>query len=919
MTSKRLIREGITYDRLQRIFEDCCSFMDFFEFLKERGIERKVAKFIALRFGGMGLQNQGALAKFGTECATEGKPALRCSASFNSSKGRDTNETISKNDSPFPNTSLNGSKGSGTFEETISRNGSPAPEISSNGLEESGAYKDTISKKNCTKASSASKKNALPVAPIGKATQASPANLAGKDGEDWDAEIGDESGNFQKFTLTFGKVVPISLTVENLSSPASNHEVESSKENGYLDKHYSSSASRCSNASARKPHRDRKVLKKGRKAKAMSSTEVKQPSYRPSVDVSAKNHNDLPEKNIDTNGCLERARLEGDGCSGESCTKKHVLRPCVWFADEDNSARAALKKTQECTTMFVGDVAFRVPIDRTAPSLALVTHKQGGDHGEARGVSSDEVGLKNEAEISAPRSVARAKNNDILSGKAPCTILDVVHVQNGDAVLRSTESCDELDVLPSCEGRGISGRGVTHVEGTDNPQTVTSPPPTTSDDDLSEGDSSLCPAKPQEGSIVSHLSADADRDSRGKQDFYRNDPKRSVLLECDNQMAPVSDGLLQADKEAVGFFLVENPSGDFAGEEESGSEEDQHCRERFLHQPYPHIVLPHRGTSHCGYPPVSQPPFTLVPHMLPLFMQPCLYPTRFDTTACFRGGQARAPFFAAPAVQAAVFPVPSSLYTHSDACRATHTHPVRTPHPDCHSLGGSAASDRHGNASYLVGYSSDHEADEREESPGLVHSGSPDGLSTQISHCGIRNEFCSDVEEPPGRVQSEKGTEGAVKSLHAIQSNVSTNDIKESSGGPSEFKEEPGVPSPSLCSSDSTSSPMNGCGETTKPRLIRKDRNRKASNGNKPRNGSAGPNSPSQHLEPESGKNCCLAAKAYGNEGRDVDRASKRGVIADSRARNHSKPKSSAGQGRSIARNTALKITTRNGELAGGS
>ena len=57
--SKKLFRSHLTYDTLQAIFENCCSFMDFYEALQDRGIDRKTAKHFACQFGGMGLRNQG--------------------------------------------------------------------------------------------------------------------------------------------------------------------------------------------------------------------------------------------------------------------------------------------------------------------------------------------------------------------------------------------------------------------------------------------------------------------------------------------------------------------------------------------------------------------------------------------------------------------------------------------------------------------------------------------------------------------------------------------------------------------------------------------------------------------------------------------------------------------------------------------
>ena len=60
MAIKRLLKEGVTYNSLRTIFEECCSFLDFYETMKSYGIERKVAKVMALHFSGKGFLNQGA-------------------------------------------------------------------------------------------------------------------------------------------------------------------------------------------------------------------------------------------------------------------------------------------------------------------------------------------------------------------------------------------------------------------------------------------------------------------------------------------------------------------------------------------------------------------------------------------------------------------------------------------------------------------------------------------------------------------------------------------------------------------------------------------------------------------------------------------------------------------------------------------
>ena len=60
MSIKKLLKEGVTYNTLRKIFEECSSFLDFYETMKTYGIERKVSKIMALHFGGQGFQNQGA-------------------------------------------------------------------------------------------------------------------------------------------------------------------------------------------------------------------------------------------------------------------------------------------------------------------------------------------------------------------------------------------------------------------------------------------------------------------------------------------------------------------------------------------------------------------------------------------------------------------------------------------------------------------------------------------------------------------------------------------------------------------------------------------------------------------------------------------------------------------------------------------
>ena len=62
---KKILQTQLTYERIQRIFEDCCSFMDFYATMKDFGIDRKTAKYFACQFGGLGLKNQGTVAYCG--------------------------------------------------------------------------------------------------------------------------------------------------------------------------------------------------------------------------------------------------------------------------------------------------------------------------------------------------------------------------------------------------------------------------------------------------------------------------------------------------------------------------------------------------------------------------------------------------------------------------------------------------------------------------------------------------------------------------------------------------------------------------------------------------------------------------------------------------------------------------------------
>lgn len=52
MFIKKLLKEGVMYNILKKIFEECYLFLDFYEIMKIYGIERKVLKIMVLYFGG---------------------------------------------------------------------------------------------------------------------------------------------------------------------------------------------------------------------------------------------------------------------------------------------------------------------------------------------------------------------------------------------------------------------------------------------------------------------------------------------------------------------------------------------------------------------------------------------------------------------------------------------------------------------------------------------------------------------------------------------------------------------------------------------------------------------------------------------------------------------------------------------------
>lgn len=58
---KKLLQIHLTFEGIQRLFENCCSFTDFFEAMKDHDIDRKTAKYFACQFGGLGLKNQGTV------------------------------------------------------------------------------------------------------------------------------------------------------------------------------------------------------------------------------------------------------------------------------------------------------------------------------------------------------------------------------------------------------------------------------------------------------------------------------------------------------------------------------------------------------------------------------------------------------------------------------------------------------------------------------------------------------------------------------------------------------------------------------------------------------------------------------------------------------------------------------------------
>lgn len=63
MTLTRLLRNGLTYSRLQSLFESAESTLDFYDKLKDIGVDRKAAKSMASHLASSGLTCRGAIEK----------------------------------------------------------------------------------------------------------------------------------------------------------------------------------------------------------------------------------------------------------------------------------------------------------------------------------------------------------------------------------------------------------------------------------------------------------------------------------------------------------------------------------------------------------------------------------------------------------------------------------------------------------------------------------------------------------------------------------------------------------------------------------------------------------------------------------------------------------------------------------------
>ena len=211
MSIKKLLREGVTYNTLRKIFEECCSFLDFYETMKTYGIERKVSKIMALHFSGKGLRNEGARA---LSRLHEEKPTQVLSEHQENAKALEP---------PLDNS---GQKATSKMSATSNLQEEPS-KVSSEHQENGKALQcDASGHKPQPKMSATS-----------NLQDAEPSNQV-EASEDWEQEVATAAPR-KSFTLKCTTSTPLSLGVEDLSFPQLDKTIVTEKPQAKIDHSHS--------------------------------------------------------------------------------------------------------------------------------------------------------------------------------------------------------------------------------------------------------------------------------------------------------------------------------------------------------------------------------------------------------------------------------------------------------------------------------------------------------------------------------------------------------------------------------------------------------------------------------------------------------------------------------------------------------
>ncbi|XP_032230179.2 uncharacterized protein LOC116613833 [Nematostella vectensis] len=403
MTTKRLLREGITYDILKKIFQESCSFMDFWKFLKDIGIERKVARVFTSQFGAMGLHNQGALAYHMNDSSVTSSSSNGTSSDENNSKKTNLTERTkenSKSSKPLVHSQSNNNL---TGKDAIVPSASRATSSSQAFVQRPSDYavttpvKDSVrprevssrittnesAKENTKKVKKPSEK-VLPVRSVGAPVTSSSSEPEWTS-EDWDSDIKNSPAR-SDFQITFTKdSIPVSINVDDITSDKS--------ESGPDRKNQTKTVA-LGQAEPRVTTSERAQVSVGRRAKAKADVKKTLENTRPNgnpvtsgnIQSSNKEENGLNRTTttVGTNGDVieKNTSLQGNNAKQEiteNRKKGKKTRPrssdiqaaCVFPEDltaisDGRSPEGASDNNSALRyrTVYVGDVAIFVPLEK---------------------------------------------------------------------------------------------------------------------------------------------------------------------------------------------------------------------------------------------------------------------------------------------------------------------------------------------------------------------------------------------------------------------------------------------------------------------------------------------------------------------------------------------------------------------------